>query len=240
MTGLNCSRTTRTGSSAVERLPGAREERVVRPAAVGQVQPQAGSALGSERREDVGHAGRRAALRSVRAPTNSENCRPRPARSGALPTSRCQRAKSPRYVRPMLPVPEPADRDAGPRPVVDHRQVDPRPRRRLGSRRRAAATSAAAGMLASGRHADRLLLDAGDDDAAHERALGEEEDRRPGTAIVMQRGGLDQRRLGRRTARCTAGSPIDSGWSSGLLREVQQRHEEVVPGEEEVEQRRPR
>ena len=74
----------------------------------------------------------------------------------------------------------------------------------------------------------------GHDDAAHERPLGEEEDDdRHGHR--HERGRLDQRRLASRTARCTAGSRSTAA-GVGLAAEVQQRQEEVVPGEEEVEQ----
>ena len=56
-----------------------------------------------------------------------------------------------------------------------------------------------------------------------------------GTAIASTRGRLDQRRLAR-VQRVVLLDPDRQRLQLGLVREVQQRHEEVVPGQEEVEQ----
>ena len=105
----------------LERLPGPREQRVVRAAAAGSVQPQAGSASGRSVERTVAVA---VAVRTRRRRPRTRP--PRPARSACRPTSRCQRAKSPRYVRPMLPVPSPPIGTPANVAVVDHRQVDAR------------------------------------------------------------------------------------------------------------------
>ena len=196
MTGLSCSPTRRDAEDLrLERLPGAREERVVRAGALGQ-RP----APGRQRRRAGASRGPSPCRVAVRArPTKTEKPSAATGAKACLPTSRCQRATSPRCVRPMLPVPEPADRDAGPR-----RRRRSSAGRRAGGRRRGTGSAHRPRRQATLRDrrrvamapVDRSLLDPGDDDAAHERPLGEEEhDDRHGHR--HQRGGLDQRRLGR-------------------------------------------
>ena len=173
----------------LERLPGPREEGVVRPAAdrAGPSPRPAG-----RRRAVARRTGRWRARSRPARPTNSEKPSAATGSKRCWPTSRCQRAASPRNVRPMLPVPEAADRHAGPLAVVDHRLVDPRlpdvraghaDRPPPGDRRDRRPVELArrrvrrlAGPPLRGRSSRPSLLDPGHDHAAHERALGEEED----------------------------------------------------------------
>ena len=193
MTGLSCSPTRRDAEDLrLERLPRPREQGVIGAAALGQrpsPRPAAPRAGASDRTV--------AAPSPPGRPTWIEKPSRRPARSACFPTSRCQRATSPRCVRPMLPVPSPPIGTPAHVAVVDHRLVDARV---ADVRARAAPIGRAPGDagIPAGRGGPRgrSLLDAGDDDAAHERPLGEEEDDdRDGHR--HERGGLDQRRLGR-------------------------------------------
>ena len=113
MTGLSCSPTRRTPRTSGPKF--ARRAGTGRigpaPPAVSSPTPAGPPAGASRARCRPPH--RQAARRRPRT-------RRRRRAERVAPTSRCQRAKSPRWVRPMLPAQAP-DRDAGPRPVVDHR-----------------------------------------------------------------------------------------------------------------------
>ena len=215
----------------LEGLPGAREERVVGAGPLGSVQPQAGSVSGRSVERTVAtppDSGRPTKIEKASAATGANAC---------LPTSRCQRAKSPRCVRPMLPD---LGRRSEPRPTTRRRSSGPR--RAVAGIGHGQADRPAAGATDRGqsfgphrtpRLARHLSTPVTTTPRMNARCAEEEDDDRHGHG--HERGSLDEGRL-RRIARCIAGSPIDSGWSSGLVAEVQERHEEVVPGEEEVEQ----
>ena len=166
--------------------------------------------------------------------TNSENPSAATGSKRCRPTSRCQRAKSPRCVRPMLPVPRPPIGTPPQRAVVDHRRVHPRTARRSAYGYADAPPPRGRRDPASGRRVRPSLVDAGHDDAAHERALGEEEhdDR--------HRHGHQRRRLDERGLRHVQRVVLLDGdrqrLQLGLARQVQERQEEVVPRVEEVEQ----
>ena len=86
----------------LERLPRPREQRVVRAAALGQRPAPVG-----QRRPVAASTGPSPCRRRPGRPTKSEKPSAATGSNRCRPTSRCQRAKSPRCVRPMLPVPRP-------------------------------------------------------------------------------------------------------------------------------------
>ena len=89
----------------LERLPGPREQRVIRAATHRQIPAPGGQVRRPERGQDDGPAGTVAA--SPAGPTYREKPSAATGSNRCWPTSRCQRATSPRNVRPMLPVPRP-------------------------------------------------------------------------------------------------------------------------------------
>ena len=166
----------------------------------------AGTARGTCRRPRAASSPRRAATsgRSVdRTVAGPAAARPpdedreavRGDRREAVPPDLEMPAREVAAVRPPdAPRPEPADRDPGPRAVVDHRQVDPR-MAGLGAGQAHRPAPGDGRDVRPGRPR-ASLVDPGHDDAAHERPLGQEEDDdRHGHR--HQRGRLDERRLGR-------------------------------------------
>ena len=102
MTGLSCSPTRRTPSASGSNVCQARGKSAwYVPPPSGSVQPQAGSASGRSVDRTV------AVPPPPGRPTKTEKPSAATGAKACLPTSRCQRAKSPRCVRPMLPVPSP-------------------------------------------------------------------------------------------------------------------------------------
>ena len=202
------------------------------PPPTGRSQPHAGRSAGRSADSTVARDAVRPARRRPRTR------RRRPARDGAadleVPAGGVATVRA-----PDAPRAEPADRDAGEFAVVDHRDVDARVAdvRRTGRRCRAArrrSGSSASRAPRSRRAPARSLLDAGDDHAAHERPLRQQEDDDRHDHRHQGRG-LDERRL-RRVQRVVLLDPDRQRLELRLAGEVQQRDEEVVPGEEEVEQ----
>ena len=202
MTGLSCSPTRRTPRTlGLERLPGAREQRVVRAGALGQRPAPAGQRLGPERRQDR----RRAAVAPRPPDEDREPVGRRPGGSACLPTSRCQRAKSPRCVRPMLPAPSPPigtpptgrRRSSASRRAAGRRRGRAAPIGRLPGRRAGIVRPAAPRL---GGHFSTPVTT-----TPRMNARWARKNTTTGTAIVISAAAWMSVGCGRRTARCTAG-----------------------------------
>ena len=183
----------------LERLPGAREERVVGAGTLGQGPAPVG--------QDVPVAGSTGPLRSpsrVVAPADEDR---EAVRRDRLERVLADLEMPSGEVAPMRPPdaagPQPADRDAAPRTVIDHRGRHLRPAG-VGAGQADRPTPCDVGDPRGRSVGHGSLLDAGDDDAAHECPLGEEEDH-DRHRDRHDRAGLDQRDSGRRRARRTAG-----------------------------------